>query len=87
MLFSERYGHRKMKILKKDEMPDHLRTRIWNAFYEEIFTKVRDPEIQFINDKFDALPYEYLTLLWDKFFYQNLQIVAKYDYRKQVSMM
>ncbi len=87
MLFSERYGHKKTGMLKKDEMPDHLRTRIWNAFYEEIFSKIGNPEVQFINDRFDSLPYEYLKVLWDKLFRQNLQVVAKYDYREQVSMM
>lgn len=87
MLFSERYGYKKAEMLKKDEMSDHLRTRIWNAFYEEIFSKTGNPEVQFINDRFDSLPYEYLKVLWDKFFRQNLQVVAKYDYREQVSMM
>lgn len=68
-------------------MPDHLRTRIWNAFYEEIFSKIGDPEVQSLNDQFDPLPYEYLRLLWGKFFGQNLQVVSKCSYIKQVSMM
>ncbi|MGB3479508.1 MAG: hypothetical protein WBB67_10140 [bacterium] len=87
MLFSERHGYKKVKMLGKEEMPDHLKTRIWNAFYEEIFSKVGSPKVQKINERFDSLPYEYLKILWNKFFVQNLQVVAKYNYRKQVSMM
>lgn len=43
MLFSERYGHKKVPMLKKDEMPDSLRTRIWNLFYLEVFVHLDAP--------------------------------------------
>jgi len=38
MLFSERYGYKKInEALLRENMPEHLRTRIWNVFYKDVF--------------------------------------------------
>jgi len=42
MLFSERYGYKKIKMLKKDEMPDSLRNRLWNTIYDAFFIYLDD---------------------------------------------
>lgn len=55
-------------MLKKDEMPDHLRTRIWNVFYECIFKKAEGE----IENYFDDSNLKFIRVLWDKFFKGNL---------------
>jgi hypothetical protein len=84
MLFSERYGYKKVKMLKKDEMPDSLRTRIWNVFYKYIFSKIGDPEVQFISNRFDAEPYRFLDKLWDDFFKKDLQVFGHITHIERV---
>lgn len=55
-------------MLKKDEMPDHLRTSIWNVFYEFIFKKAEGE----IENYFDDSNLKFIRVLWDKFFKGNL---------------
>jgi protoheme ferro-lyase len=64
MLFSERYGYKKVKMLKKDEMPDHLKTRIWNVFDSNIFSRfnIRDPL-----SSYTEATAKFILNLWDKF--------------------
>lgn len=73
MLFSERYGYKKAEMLKKNEMPDSLRTAIWNVFYKFIFSKIGYPKAQFLSDRYDPLPYRFLDKIYDEFFRQDLQ--------------
>ncbi|MCK4250408.1 hypothetical protein KAX97_03120 [candidate division WOR-3 bacterium] len=63
MLFSERYGHKKTVMLKKDEMPNHLRTRIWNVFHNQIFKKAE----QEIENLFIDTSLQFTRNLWDRF--------------------
>jgi len=54
-LFSERYGHKKIKQLQPDEIPDYLRKRIWNVIKDEFFDCPwidRDKAIEVIWDEF-----------------------------------
>ncbi len=84
MFFSERYGYKKVKMLKKDEMPDSLRTRIWNALYRIIFIKIGNPDIQRINDTYDPLPYQLLMTLWGDFFGSDLMAFNKSGWFEKV---
>lgn len=85
MLFSERYGHKKPSMLKKDEMPSNLRTRIWNTFYEYVLSRIGNPDVQFINQTYDSLPYEFLDILWDGFFKGNLRTFSKLSWSQRVA--
>ena len=59
MLFSERYGYKKIdEALLKENVPEHLRTRIWNVFYKQVFVITN---IGFVHR-------EFVKTLWDSFF-------------------
>jgi len=63
MLFSERYGYKKIdEALLKEDMPEHLRTRIWNVFYKRVFVITN---IGFVYR-------EFVKTLWDAFFKKSL---------------
>jgi len=68
MLFSERYGYKKAEMLKKDEMPDHLRTRIWNVFDLNVFGRfnIRDPL-----SSYTETTAKFIFNLWNKFLKRN----------------
>ncbi len=68
MLFSERYGYKKVQMLKKDEMPDSLRNRIWNFFYQAIFRDVENDQFKL----YHRLEHNFTRVLWDSFFKGNL---------------
>lgn len=75
ILFSERSGHNKRQMLKPDEMPGSLRTGIWNIIWNNVFNRVKaDPMIQFINDRFDAIPYHFTDTLLNEFFLENAML-------------
>lgn len=85
MLFSERYGHKKVPILKKDEMPESLRTRIWNVLYRCIFRSIGDPDVQMINQTYDPLPYRFLTTIWVDFFGGDLMAFDELNWPDRVN--
>ena len=64
MLFSERYGYKKIdEALLKENMPEHLRTRIWNVFYNKQVFVITN--IGFVHR-------EFVKTLWDAFFKRSL---------------
>jgi len=71
MLFSERYGYKKAKMLKPDEMPHSLKTKIWNTFYVFIFRKA---EVFERNNPPTKL-YAFTLHLWDLFFEKDLSMI------------
>ncbi len=50
--------------LGREEMPDHLRTRIWNVFYGNTF-EFMDSNV---HDDISPTSCDFADLLWDKFF-------------------
>lgn len=70
MLFSERYGYKEIvESLHREEMPESLRTRIWNIFYEYIFEKLKVPLDTFIPEFVD----NFVLDCWDAFFKKELK--------------
>jgi len=71
MLFSERYGHKKVKMLKKDEMPGAMKNRILNLIYEHFYKEIVDD--LFIDNSFgDSLALRFAKFVWTDFFTGNL---------------
>ena len=80
MLFSERYGYKKIdEALLKENMPEHLRTRIWNVFYKDVFIIKHwggvSPGETFLEPVFN-----FVITLWDRFFKKNIQYVDEHKY-------
>lgn len=80
MLFSERYGYKKVdEALLRENMPEHLRTRIWNVFYRDVFIIKRwtgaSPGQKFLDSVFG-----FVMTLWDRFFKQNIKYIEEYKY-------
>jgi len=80
MLFSERYGYKKInEALLRENMPEHLRTRIWNVFYKDVFIIKHwggvSPGKTFLEPVFN-----FVITLWDRFFKKNIQYVDEHKY-------
>jgi len=71
MLFSERYGYKKInEALLRENMPEHLRTRIWNVFYNQVFVLTRY--------RHNFLYKELVETTWDGFFKKPLDELHYY---------
>jgi hypothetical protein len=74
-LFSERYGYKKLKQLRPNEMPDSLRKRIWNFLQKSInegeFMVQKRYEIKMDRNRV-------IEIIWDKFFKEDLNELKKY---------
>ena len=71
MLFSERYGYKKInEALLRENMPEYLRTRIWNVFYNQVFVLTRDGK--------DFWYKELVETIWDGFFKKPLDELHYY---------
>lgn len=58
-------------MLKKDEMPDYLRTRIWNVFYPYVFLKADTLR----RDKIPTKLYVFIAFFWDEFLKEDLSSI------------
>lgn len=76
MRFSDRYGFRKIdtSLMRKD-VPAHLRTRIWNIFYEHVFKNA------YLADYKD---FTYFS--WRNFFKKDLHLLDKFYGSDESSM-
>lgn len=97
MLFSERYGYKKVKMLKKDEMPNYLRTRIWNIFHKNVFNSYINnnqgfnmktgifylDHPQYPQDSYST----FITVLWDEFFKSNVGVIEHRKCTEVVEMI
>jgi len=71
MLFSERYGYKKInEALLRENMPEHLRTRIWNVFYNQVFVLT--------GYRHNFLYKELVETIWDGFFKKPLDELHYY---------
>lgn len=72
MLFSERYGYKKIdeKLLIKD-VPQEIRQRLWNVFETYIFMEIR-PTFFGNSSVYQSTKGTYISNLWDKFFKKPL---------------
>ncbi|HEC79109.1 MAG TPA: hypothetical protein ENI34_08225 [candidate division WOR-3 bacterium] len=70
-LFSERYGYKKIKMLKKDEMPLSTKNKILNLIYEYLYKEILDDF--FIDNHFaDSPALRFAKYVWTDFFNGSL---------------
>jgi len=80
MLFSERYGYKKInETLLRENVPERLRTRIWNVFYKDVFMIKRWGGVS-PGEKFLDPVFNFVIALWDRFFKKNIQYVDEHKY-------
>lgn len=61
-------------MLKKDEMPESLRNRIWNVFYYRIFKRLDD----MVNKWTPPWTYVFIKEIWSRIFKDDIAIIEQY---------
>ncbi|HEX7319983.1 MAG TPA: hypothetical protein VF399_06490 [bacterium] len=84
MLFSEKYGYKKVPMLAKDEMPLVRKNKILNLIYKFLYKDIIDD--WFVDDQFSNSPaLLFAKFVWTDFFNGNLFEVDTYKARQIVA--